>query len=383
MGSKKERFDAKGREKVQCRICFCWFHRLEVHLSKEHGTSQKQYLEKFPGAPTISQSAKKSASNSAVKRNVGKEPVDITKPLVFGSAKLTITPDSELSTQQKADVPKHDDDWEYGPDVVAYLEDIAVGIEDGDNIFMFGPTGCGKTTLIKQLAAMTNTPVMRFQFSTPITVEDFVGSDKVVIDEATGLQVTRFTWGAFTKAWNEGYYIIFDEFTASPSKITLRLQGPLEGDDLVLHEEGGTKVPKHPRTVIFATDNTNGRGDDTGLYVGTNVINESTLDRFGTVIKYDYADAATESKILRKKTGVSKGDSDKMVAIACKIREAFNRDECYCTFGTRRLLSWAKKTVRHSDPRRAAKVSVLNKLNAEDAKFVDSVVQRYFGGVIK
>jgi cobaltochelatase CobS len=353
------------------------------------------YQAKYPGAPTISEAARKMASKGQKKAAKAKPVESTTAPepkeadgvinaedFKVGVARLKLVKDKDLTTLQKAEVPKHDAKWFPGKREMEHMEHIAVGIEDNDNIFIFGPTGGGKTTIVKQLAAIVNTPCIRFQFSQKISIEDFIGVVEIAVDEDTGKQVTRWKDGAFTRAWREGYFIILDELTMAPAGVLMRLQGCLEGDDLVLIENGGEVVPKHERTRVFGTDNTNGRGDDTGLYAGANVLNEATLDRFGTVIKFDYPDKDTEVQILTQKTGVKIDWARKMVEVAVKIRDAFNREECYCTFSTRRLLAWAKKAKRYNSVRKAAAVAVIDKLGADDAKFVNGIIQRYFGGEV-
>jgi len=396
MGDKTKQHDSKG-EKVQCRMCDCWYHRLEVHVKKEHGITREEYLRRHPGAPTISQAARKNASRarkvppviasataasaalSVVKG--GKAKADKAREFNVGVATLNLVADSELTPIQKAEVPQHDENWQPGKREMEHLESVAVGIEDEDSIFIFGPPGGGKTTLVKEVSAIMNVPLFRFDFTNAISVEDFIGENRLVTDEH-GNTITKWFDGAFTRCWRQGYHIVFDEFTGACANIMLRLHGPLEGDNLVIMENGGEIVPKHPRTRIFATDNTNGRGDDTGMFSGTNVLNEATLDRFGTVIKFAYPDKVTEKKILVAKTGISADAAKKMVEVAKLVREAFANEECYCTCSTRRLIGWSKKAVRYGDERKAAEIAILGKLSSDDASFVDSIIQRIFGGSV-
>lgn len=392
MGDKNSKFDSKG-EKVECKICGCYFHRLEVHLKKEHDITRKEYLKRFPGSSTISMAARENASrsakgipllsvvldNSKTIDKKKKKSANDSREFKVGVATLKLVSDSELTNLQKSEVPKHDEHWIPGKMEMKYIEEVAAGIEDCDNIFIYGPPGGGKTTMVKEIGAITNTPVYIFQLSNGISLEDFIGETKLITDEH-GNNVTRWVDGAFTRCWREGYFIVFDEITAAPANIMLRLHGVLDGCDLAIIENGGEIVSRHERTRIFATDNTNGRGDDTGMFVGTNILNEATLDRFGTVVKYAYPDEVTERNILVFKTGIGVDTAKKMVEVAKKIRESFANEECYCTFSTRRLIGWAKKVVRFGDVRRAASVAVLGKLGSEDAKFVDSIIQRFFGG---
>lgn len=397
MGDKHQEYDDKGR-KIVCKVCKCFYHRLEVHLKKVHNMTINEYTETYPGSPTISKAARDNASKStnappviaaSLKKDVDVDAVDMgsdkgafsVSSLQFGNAILNIVDDSELTSIQRAHVPKNDEKWQLGVNEREALEYVAAGVLDNDNIFIWGDPGAGKTTLVKQLGALLNVPVMIFQFSNAIAMEDFFGEPRLEKDE-DGAVVTTWAQGLFTRCWREGYFIVFDEITAASANMMLRLHGPLDGDALVLAENGGEVIPKHHRTRIFATDNTNGRGDETGLFTGTSVLNEATLDRFGTVIHYGYPDAGSEAEILVSKTGIEVELASKMVLVARNIRESFKNEECSCTLSTRRLINWARKTVLLKNIRKASLLTIINKLSKNDADFVDGIVQRFFGGSV-
>jgi cobaltochelatase CobS len=382
--------DDKGREKVQCKICGCFYHRLEVHLKKRHKKTLAEYESEFPGEPTMSKTAKRNASKSAKNRKTNEQSsvpspdgssIEKKDVVVIGRVSIPITKDEELNEFDRSYIPKNDELWMPGTKEYKSMEEIAVGIEDRDNIFIYGPHGSGKTTLIKQLGALTNTPVFIFNIIEGVTPDDFIGSMNLSAN-SDGNVITEWKDGMFTRLWERGFYIVFDEITASPANLLMRLHSVLDGGDLCIFEDNGRIVKKHPRTRFFATDNTNGRGDDTGMYVGTNLLNEATLDRFGTVVEYTYTEPDNEKEIITNKGGVTKNFASKMVAVANKIREAYDKEECYCTISTRRLIDWAKKTKRFGDVRRASEVTILNKLNRGDKKFVNDIIQHHFGGTV-
>lgn len=388
--SKYEKIDEKG-EKIQCKICGYFYHRLEVHLKKKHSMSLEEYLEEYPGEPTMSESAKKKASKSAKKRGkvdktndyevlgVDTGKIKDYSKLSVGLANLEVVRNDELGDFEKIYVPVNDEQWMPGATEYKSMEEIAVGVEDEDHIFIYGPPGAGKTTLIKQLGAMSNTPVIIFNIIEGVLPEDFLGSLKLVTD-SDGNSVTEWVDGTFTKFWSIGSYVVFDEITAAPPNLMMRLHSILDSGDIILFEDGGRIIPKHPRTRFFATDNTNGRGDDSGMFAGTHILNEATLDRFNTVVKYSYTDPNNEKMILKAKGGVELKIARDMVKVAQKVRESFEKELCYCTLSTRRLIDWARKTVRYGDVRRASEVTILNKLGKEDCVFVNSIIQRHFGG---
>lgn len=396
MGNKHDKFDNQGREKVRCEICGCYFHRLDVHLSTQHDTNVAEYNRDHPGCPTISGSAKKRASKGQLKGGtfdpIANVPVAAasTPPIedieiTEGSFKVGVAQLAQRTGLEPHDlpyVPQHDAGFIFGKTEMENWEDIAIGIEDKEPIYIAGPTGCGKTAGVMELGAALNQPVRRIQLNRDFKVGEFVGRGTLETDEQ-GNTVTGWKDGVLTEAMRNGWWLLLDEMDQAHPDVLMKLQAILEGAPLVLTENFGEVVNPHEDFRIIATANTMGRGDETGLYAGAKVMNEATLDRFGVVLRADCPERGTEEIIVKGRSGIDHNTARKMVTVAHKVREALEKEECCCTFSTRRLIAWASKTVRYNgDARRAAKTAILNKLETEDAQFVNELIQRYFGGEI-
>jgi len=398
MAKTTEKFDLKGREKAKCSVCGRYYHRVDLHVKNKHGLSVKEYRAKFPEGQLYSEYVLSLAhkDKDIVVQNNEQENVlqddvqnnvqvnnEKDNPNVYkiGVARLNVR--NDLNEIEKLLVPSHNENWVISDSEMTDLEDLALGIEDGENIYIGGPTGCGKTATVLELACYLNQPVIRIQLKRDFKVSNFVGRATLEIDQ-DGNQITGFQEGPLPKAFSNGYWLLCDEIDQAHPDVLMELQAILEGkNDLVITEDFGRTIKRHKDFRIIATANTFGAGDNTGLYAGAKVQNEATLDRFGVTLKKDYPTKEVEIKILSSYApSIKKDVLKKMVEVAHKVRESAQKEECFCTFSTRRLIAWAKKSERYGDVRRASKVSVLNKLSTEDSNFIDALIQRYFGGEV-
>lgn len=369
MGSAKQRHDDRGREKVQCRDCDLWYHRVDYHVASKHD-GVDAYQKRHPSAPLMSEFARRKTAGG---------PDD--RAFKFGVARLGQRDDDEDDAHL---VPVHDEDWTLDDGSRDALDALALAVEDDENVLIVGPPGIGKSTLVKELGAITNTPLRRLPFRGDMRVADLIGAKSLSVDPASGQSVTSYDFGPLPDAAKRGHWFLVDEIDAGPPEVMFTLFPVLEARrSLVLTGlKGGHEVAFDPRFRFIATANTLGWGDESGMFAGTTPMNEALLDRFATVITMGYPDPASEVRRLVQVTGVQAPTAEKMVAAAAMIRDAQAKESMASSFSPRRLLMWARKAVRMGDAQRAATYTVTNRLAPDEAKFVTGIIQRHFGGKV-
>lgn len=377
MGNAASPKDSNGRDKVQCLVCKLYFHRLDFHLPS-HNLTIATYRE-MHGAdvPLASDFAKEQAKKKpgALKSAVASL-AEHDSLLRLGAAQLVVRVDTE---DDAAFIPAHDEHYTPGKREMEQWEALGLALEAGENALIVGPTGCGKSTAALELAAVAAQPVRRMNLHGDVRAADFVGEKVIEVDPESGQAVVRWRDGLLPAAMRAGHWLLLDELDAAPPQILFVLQGVLErGAVLVLSANHGEIVEAAPTFRVIATANTLGRGDEAGLYAGTNVLNEAFLDRFGIVIEADYPDKDTEARILVNRTGIRPETARRMVECATMVRESWRKEECFCTFSTRRLIAWGSKAKKMNRAYHAAKLTVLNRLAGEDRKYVQGVIERNF-----
>lgn len=356
-------------EKVECKICGEKAHFLEVHLTKAHDMSVEDYESQHPGAPVLSEAAKARLAELSKLTNNSKVDFDIKKTFgVSVFARVTTTQGFENS---HPNTPEVDPDYNFDKSLLGLV--LYALNTDGENMLLSGPTGSGKSSVVEQTAARLNLPFYRVNFDLDIARADFVG--QWVLDGKD----MAFQYGILPRAMREGAVLLLDEWDCANPAVAMALQAVLDGGRLMIAETGETIIPASGFR-MFATANTLGQGDESGMYNGTQPQNFAQLDRFGTTAIVDYLGAREEKKILKNKTGIVDNDVlDKLYDYAKLVREAFKKEEIRVTMSTRSLINVGKKIVDFGDVKTAYMVAFINKASGDDREFCLEILQRVWG----
>ena len=271
-------------------------------------------------------------------------------------------------------VPQVDDDYVVQREVAALL---VAGIQDGDKSLITGPTGSGKSSLVKYVCAKLKRPFIRINMSGDVESASLFGTLTV----SGG--ATVWEDGAVTEAAKYGAVCLVDEWELMPAEIAMGMQNLLEDNGyLYLKEKPGTSddrtvIPHKDFRLVFA-GNTVGQGDTTGAFSGVGVQNTATIDRFTNTLHLDYLTASHEINIITSKTGIDTKTAGQMVRLASLVRNAYDSGKVGLTISPRTLINWARKMRRYS-VQDSFKVAYAAKLNPDDTRSVMELYTKCFG----
>ena len=193
-------------------------------------------------------------------------------------------------------VPPVDPDYIFRPEE---LLRCLFGIMTNQRAYLYGHTGTGKTTLVEQICAVLLWPFMRVNFDSEITRMDLIGRD--VLSTEDGVTVSSFADGILPQAMSGPYMLCCDEIDFVRPDVAYVMQRALEGNGLLLTEDGGRLVKPHQMFRMFATGNTQGQGDEHGMYAGARPQSLALLDRFTVWAEIDYLDAIDRNRLIKRK----------------------------------------------------------------------------------
>ena len=276
-------------------------------------------------------------------------------------------------------VPDHDDSYVFDPDTTLA---IAAGFAFNRRVMIQGYHGTGKSTHIEQVAARLNWPCIRINLDSHISRIDLVGRDAIVLRD--GQQVTEFREGLLPWALQTPTALVFDEYDAGRPDVMFVIQRVLEADGKLTLLDQNRVIRPNPYFRLFATSNTVGLGDTTGLYHGTQQINQGQMDRWNIVVTLNYLPAATEAKIVLSKnddfdTETGHKTVEDMVKVAELTRQGFMAGDISTVMSPRTVITWAQNATIFGDIGFAFSLSFLNKCDEAERALVAEYYQRVFG----
>ena len=222
---------------------------------------------------------------------------------------------------------------------------ILAGFAHNRRVLLQGSHGTGKSTHIEQVAARLNWPCVRVNLDGHITRMDLIGKNGIVVE--AGKQVTRFQPGILTWALEHPVALVFDEYDAGRPDVMFVIQRVLETNGKLTLLDQNRVIEPHPAFRLFATANTVGLGDATGLYHGTQPLNQGQLDRWHITAVLNYLPPDQERAVLLANcpeldTPEGRDQADAMVLLANLIRQGFVQGDLSTVMSPRTLISWAE-----------------------------------------
>ena len=259
---------------------------------------------------------------------------------------------------------------------------ICAGFAHNRRVMVQGYHGTGKSTHIEQVAARLKWPCIRINLDAHISRIDLVGRDAIVLRE--GQQVTEFREGLLPWALQTPTALVFDEYDAGRPDVMFVIQRVLEAEGKLTLLDQNRVIRPNPYFRLFATANTVGLGDTSGLYHGTQQINQGQMDRWNVVVTLNYLPAAVEAQIVLAKSGEydhagGKAEVDRMVKVAELTRQGFMNGDISTVMSPRTVITWAQNALIFDDVGFAFRLSFLNKCDEAERALVAEYYQRVFG----
>jgi cobaltochelatase CobS len=292
-----------------------------------------------------------------------------------------IDTDMELDSFSKKNefVPKIDQNYKFDKDTTLA---VLSGFAFNKRVLIQGYHGTGKSTHIEQIAARLNWPCVRVNLDSHISRIDLIGKDAIVLKD--GKQVTEFREGILPWSIQNPIALVFDEYDAGRPDVMFVIQRVLESEGNFTLLDKNKVINQHAYFRMFATSNTVGLGDTTGLYHGTQQINQGQMDRWNIVTTLNYLPFEKELEIILSKnknynSAEGKETLSNMIKVADLTRKGFINGDISTVMSPRTVLHWAENTSIFKDHGFAFRVTFLNKCDDTEKKIISEYYQRCFG----
>ena len=307
----------------------------------------------------------------------------LKKPDIKISVKQTFGIDTEMEidafSKKNEFVPKIDQDYKFDRDTTLA---ILSGFAFNKRVLIQGYHGTGKSTHIEQVAARLNWPCVRVNLDSHVSRIDLIGKDAIVLKE--GKQITEFKEGVLPWSVQNPIALVFDEYDAGRPDVMFVIQRVLESEGNFTLLDKNKVISQHDYFRMFATTNTIGLGDTTGLYHGTQQINQGQMDRWNIVTTLNYLPFEKELEIILSKNKSYNSTEGKekisnMIKVADLTRKGFVNGDISTVMSPRTILHWAENTKIFKDQGYAFRLTFLNKCDETEKKIISEYYQRCFG----
>ena len=306
-----------------------------------------------------------------------------TVPDIKISVKQTFGIDSNLEvdafSKKNEYVPEIDKNYKFDKDTTLA---ILSGFSFNKRVLVQGYHGTGKSTHIEQVAARLNWPCIRVNLDSHISRIDLIGKDAITIKD--GKQITEFQEGILPWSIQNPIALVFDEYDAGRPDVMFVIQRVLEAEGNFTLLDKNKVLKQHKYFRLFATSNTVGLGDTTGLYHGTQQINQGQMDRWNIVTSLNYLSLEREMEIIlakNKSYNNSKGKEEiaNMIKVASLTRKGFVSGDISTVMSPRTVMHWAENNLIFKDLRYSFRVTFLNKCDEVEKNIIAEYYQRCFG----
>ncbi len=290
------------------------------------------------------------------------------------------TPDmAPAFTMQTAYVPDRDPAYRFDP---ATTMAILAGFGEGRRVLVQGRHGSGKSTHIEQVAARLNWPCVRVNLDSHISRIDLIGKDAIVLRD--GKQVTEYREGILPWAYQRPVALVFDEYDAGRPDVMFVIQRALEAEGRLTILDQNRVLRPHASFRMFATANTVGLGDASGLYPGTQQLNQAQLDRWNVIARLDYLPAEEEAAVVRARAPWMRDEEGarivlQMVRMAELTRTGFEAGDLSTLMSPRTVICWAENYRSFGDLEFAFEAAFLNRCDEAERPTVAEYYQRATG----